>query len=267
MVNQRLVAEGKPPIDLRPVPEVLTDEDILEMVHAGTFPATIVDQYKARLWARVLPGLVMHPDAFVSDDGTLAWAFRKGSPELETSVNAFLRTHRQGTLFGNILIRRYTQGTRFITPVRTGAAQQNFDRMVVLFTRYSEKYEMSTAMMMALAYQESGLNQAAVSPVGAIGVMQVMPPTGRQMNVGDIRQLEPNIHAGIKYMHHLDGGLFPDRAAGHGEPHRCSPSRPTMPAPTACGGCVVRPRIAAWIPMSGSTTSRSWRQRPSVARR
>ena len=208
-VNQRLVAGGRPPIVLRPVPEVLTDDDILEMVHAGTFPATIVDQYLARLWARVLPGIVMHPDAFVSDDGTLAWGFRKGSPELETSVNAFLRTHRQGTLFGNTLIRRYTQGTRFITPVRSGAAQRNFDRMVVLFTRFSDKYDMSTAMMMALGYQESRLNQSAVSPVGAIGVMQVMPPTGRQMNVGDIRQLEPNIHAGIKYMHHLMEVYFP----------------------------------------------------------
>jgi len=64
-------------------------------------------------------------------------------------------------------------------------------------------------MMMALGYQESRLNQSAVSPVGAIGVMQVMPPTGRQMNVGDIRQLEPNIHAGIKYMHHLMEVYFP----------------------------------------------------------
>jgi membrane-bound lytic murein transglycosylase MltF len=30
--------------------------------------------------------------------------------------------------------------------------------------------------------------------------MQVMPATGKELNVGDIRQLEPNIHAGVKYM-------------------------------------------------------------------
>jgi len=208
-INQRLVAEGKPPIDLRPVPEVLHDEDILEMVHAGVFPATIVDEYLGRLWAQVLPGVVLHPGAVVSTDGELAWAFRKGSPELEKRVNAFLRTHRQGTLFGNTLIRRYTQGTRFIAPVRTSAAQQNFEQLVGLFGRFSDKYQMSTAMMMALGYQESRLNQAAVSPVGAIGVMQVMPATGRQMNVGDIRQLEPNIHAGIRYIHHLMEVYFP----------------------------------------------------------
>jgi membrane-bound lytic murein transglycosylase MltF len=54
--------------------------------------------------------------------------------------------------------------------------------------------------MMAQGYQESQLNQEAKSPVGAIGVMQVMPPTGKDMNVGDITQMEPNIHAGVKYM-------------------------------------------------------------------
>ena len=44
------------------------------------------------------------------------------------------------------------------------------------------------------------MDQNVKSPVGAIGVMQVMPPTGKELNVGDISQLEPNIHAGIKYM-------------------------------------------------------------------
>jgi soluble lytic murein transglycosylase-like protein len=36
--------------------------------------------------------------------------------------------------------------------------------------------------------------------VGAIGVMQVMPATGRDLGVGDIFQIEPNIHAGVKYI-------------------------------------------------------------------
>jgi membrane-bound lytic murein transglycosylase MltF len=36
--------------------------------------------------------------------------------------------------------------------------------------------------------------------VGAIGIMQVMPSTGKDMRVGDINQLEPNIHAGVKFL-------------------------------------------------------------------
>jgi membrane-bound lytic murein transglycosylase MltF len=64
--------------------------------------------------------------------------------------------------------------------------------------------------MAAQGYQESTLNQAARSQVGAVGVMQLMPGTGRDMNVGDIRQIEPNIHAGVKYIRALQDKFFKD---------------------------------------------------------
>ena len=54
--------------------------------------------------------------------------------------------------------------------------------------------------MRRLGYQESELRQEARSPVGAIGVMQVMPATGKDMRTGDITQIEPNIHAGGKFV-------------------------------------------------------------------
>jgi membrane-bound lytic murein transglycosylase MltF len=55
-------------------------------------------------------------------------------------------------------------------------------------------------LMAAQGYQESRLDQNARSRVGAIGVMQVMPATGKELKVGDITQLDPNIHAGVKYI-------------------------------------------------------------------
>jgi membrane-bound lytic murein transglycosylase MltF len=55
-------------------------------------------------------------------------------------------------------------------------------------------------LLMAQGYQESELKQEARSPVGAIGIMQVMPATGQSMRVGDITQIEPNVHAGVKFL-------------------------------------------------------------------
>ena len=52
--------------------------------------------------------------------------------------------------------------------------------------------------------------RSAKSHVGAIGVMQVMPATGKELKVGDIRIIEPNIHAGAKYMDQLMTRYFPD---------------------------------------------------------
>jgi membrane-bound lytic murein transglycosylase MltF len=64
--------------------------------------------------------------------------------------------------------------------------------------------------MAAQGYQESLLNQNAKSAVGAVGIMQVMPSTGKELNVGDITQLEPNIHAGVKYMRVTADTFFKD---------------------------------------------------------
>ena len=57
--------------------------------------------------------------------------------------------------------------------------------------------------MAAQGYQESQLDQARHSAAGAIGIMQVMPATAEKMQVGDVAQLEPNIHAGVKYIRYI----------------------------------------------------------------
>jgi membrane-bound lytic murein transglycosylase MltF len=62
---------------------------------------------------------------------------------------------------------------------------------------------MDWMLMAAQGYQESRLDHGARSAVGAIGVMQVMPETGKELKVGDITLLEPNIHAGVKYIRSL----------------------------------------------------------------
>ena len=64
--------------------------------------------------------------------------------------------------------------------------------------------------MAAQGYQESTLDNSTKSAAGAIGVMQVMPATGKQMNVGDIREIESNIHAGVKYMRFMMDEYFKD---------------------------------------------------------
>src|SRR5262249_22426946 len=65
-------------------------------------------------------------------------------------------------------------------------------------------------LLAAQGYQESQLRQEAHSRVGAIGVMQLLPATGRSLQVGDIRALDPHIHPGGKYLAHLMTRCFPN---------------------------------------------------------
>jgi membrane-bound lytic murein transglycosylase MltF len=87
---------------------------------------------------------------------------------------------------------------------------RKFDAVVDVFRRYGERYDLDPLLLMAQGYQESGLDQGARSSSGAVGIMQVLPSTGKELNVGDIRQLEPNIHAGTKYIRRIIDTYFAD---------------------------------------------------------
>ena len=180
-LNARFKKEGKAAITLRPAPEDLEDEDLLEMLNAGLFGIAVVDDYKLEIWSKIYPKIKARPDLAVSSGGELAWAFRPNSPQLKTALDAFLKTHRQGTTFGNTLIKRYTGSTKFVLNARSPEEIKKYQTVVDLFRKYAGKYDVDFLLMAAQGYQESRLDQKVKSPVGALGVMQVMPATGKEL--------------------------------------------------------------------------------------
>ena len=198
--NARFRKEGKTLVKLRPAPENLEDEDLLEMLSAGLVKLLVVDSHKAQFWKKIFKNLTLHPEAAVHSGGEIAWMFRKNSPGLKKAVDAFVKTHGKGTSFGNQVIERYLKSTRFVKNATSEAELRKFRQMVALFRKYGDKYDIDYLLVMAQGYQESRLDQSVKSKAGAVGVMQVMPATGKELGVGDIRKLEPNIHAGVKYI-------------------------------------------------------------------
>jgi membrane-bound lytic murein transglycosylase MltF len=85
---------------------------------------------------------------------------------------------------------------------------QRFRDTVEIFRRYAGQYGFDTLLLMAQGYQESSLDQRTVSRVGAVGLMQIMPQTGRELRVGDVHKPDPNVHAGAKYMAQLMDDYF-----------------------------------------------------------
>jgi membrane-bound lytic murein transglycosylase MltF len=209
-LNADLAKRGKPPVRLRFAPETLEDEDLLEMVNAGLVPYVVVDDGLARLWAKVLPNLKLYPEATLRAGAEIAWAIRKNSPLLKAELDAFLAKYPEGSATRNALFQKYLKSTKFVKNATSREELKKFERVANFFKAYSDKYDMDYLLMTAQGYQESQLNQDAKSPVGAIGVMQVMPATGNDLKVGDISQLEPNIHAGVKYMRFMIDQYFAD---------------------------------------------------------
>ena len=199
-LNQRLAAQKKAPVNIKEVSDVLEDEDLIEMVQAGLIPMTIIKAPMAKFWKQVFPKVVVNEQAKVRTGGEIAWAFRKNSPQLKAAADAFIKRHGQGSVIGNTILARYLTNAKYVKSAASQAERVKFDKMVGFFRKYADKYDVDWLLMAAQGYQESQLNQQAKSAVGAVGVMQVMPATGKDMKVGDISQLEPNIHAGVKYM-------------------------------------------------------------------
>jgi membrane-bound lytic murein transglycosylase MltF len=199
-LNQRLAAQKKPLVEIKAVSEYLEDEDIIEMVNAGLIPLTIIKAPIAKFWKQVFPEITVNEQAAVRTGGELAWAMRKGSPQLKAAVDDFIKRNGQGTTIGNTILARYYGSAKYVKNAASEADRKKFVALVGYFRKYGDKYNVDWLLMAAQGYQESQLNQQAKSAVGAIGVMQVMPATGKDMRVGDITQTEANINAGIKYM-------------------------------------------------------------------
>ena len=209
-LNAQLKSRGKPAVEIDEAPAVLEDDDVLEMVNAGLVPFTIVDDYLGTFWSQILTSLTVHQDIKLRTGGTLAVAFRKDNPRLRDTVNDWIRKHGKGDAFRNILERRYLQDIKYAKNAGAEAERRKLQKVVELFKKYGDQYKLDYLLMAAQGYQESTLDQDVKSRVGAVGIMQVMPATGKELAVGDIRQMEPNIHAGVKYMRFMMDTYFKD---------------------------------------------------------
>ncbi len=209
-LNNRFTKEKKAPVNIILVPDALEDDDLMEMLNAALFEFLVVDDWMARIWAQVLPKIKVREDIVLRSGGRIGWAIRKGSPQLDAEIRDFCKNYlkKQG-----IIASRLAQYHKRIKQISnpTGIEEwKRFEQTLALFEKYGQKYQFDPLMLVAQGYQESTLNQSKRSPVGAIGIMQIMPATGESLKVGNISETEPNIHGGAKYMDLLLTRYFPD---------------------------------------------------------
>jgi len=210
--NERLVAQGKAPLIIEPISELLEDDDLIEMVNSGLLPWAVVDNYKPQLWEGVFKKLVVREDIVFRSGARLAWAFRKNSPKLEEALNKFAKQNRQGTLIGNILTNRYVRDFDWAANALGKDDFERFTNLSDIFKKYGDQYGMDYLFAAAQGYQESRLDQSVRSSAGAVGVMQLLPSTasGSSVDIKDIHNVDSNIHAGIKYLDYLRERYFSD---------------------------------------------------------
>lgn len=209
-LDKNLVQNGKEHIDIVTVSELLEDEDLMEMLDAGIISIIVVDDWKAKMWAKILPNVKVNEHVAVRSGGHIGWAYRKNSPLLLAELKEFYYKYEK--LIGTIPYRfeKYSRQVKRLQNPTGSNSWKRYLSTIKLFEKYAKKYGFDPLMLVAQGYQESKLNQSKRSYRGAVGVMQLMPRTGASMKVGDIKRLEPNIHAGTKYMDKIMTVYFHD---------------------------------------------------------
>ena len=183
-------AEASREVTLRLVPDALEDEDMMEMVNAGLIDVLVVDDWKARMWAQILPKIAVHEDVVRARRRR----DRLGDPQGQPAAGRRARRTSSPTTSQAAarrieyrLAQRRSASSGCRTPTAGGLAALRGRRSRCSAT-YGARYGFDPLMLAAQGYQESRLDQKARSHVGAIGVMQLMPATGAELKVGDITQ-------------------------------------------------------------------------------
>ncbi len=190
---------------------MLKSEDLLEMINGKLLDYTVVDNHVAELWSRVLPNIAVHREIMANQNGRIAWAVRKNNPALLAKLNVFVtkelpkRRKRVRSLFGT-----YYKGTKWAKNPLPITFSKRFEPLLPIYKQRAEQYRFHWLLIMAQSYQESGFRIDAKSHTGAIGLMQVLPETGKDMGIANVHPPGPNIHAGVKYMRWIVKNYFND---------------------------------------------------------
>lgn len=209
-LNERLRQNGKELVQIVTLGEEMETESILEMVDSGAIGVTVADSHLAEAWSEVLSGIEIHENVTLRTNSKIAWMVRKNNPELRASLNKFLKKHKQGTLLGNIYFKRYYKSTDKLKNPAEITEWEKLKQYKGVIKKYAAMYDFDWLLVLAMAFQESGLDHGRKSDAGAVGLMQILPSTARDKKIGikNVAKLENNVHAAVKYLDFLRDHYF-----------------------------------------------------------
>ena len=136
----------------------------------------------------------------LSDTKKLGWITRNNNPKLLKAINSFHRKNYKSLVY-NLTYQKYFVRATHTTSDKLNESEDSvlspYDNLV---KQYSSQYGFDWKLITAQMYQESRFNPNAKSWVGAQGLLQVMPKTGKEFGFTNLKEPKTGLHAGIKYM-------------------------------------------------------------------
>lgn len=188
--------------DLRAVRETVEAEDLLDFVADGRADAAVVVERIASAELLVRDDLEISATLDVEPIRSVV-AVRKEDEKLFAATDSFLRRNVRGTLF-NIFYKRFHENKRRTKRFHNEEVRADKDGAI---SPYDTEFQLAAKtagvdwrLLAAQAYQESRFNPKAKSEWGAVGLMQMLPSTAREMGVNDPWDPGQSIIGGAAYL-------------------------------------------------------------------
>lgn len=198
-INQQLALRKLAPIKVEWVDPTLAVEDVLEMVQAGIYHLTVVEQPIAERWARVMPKLRVDRKVQVAAPEAMRWYVRSDAVMLHASVDRFLQGYKppqnQDAAFERIYRRLY----RVHNPLAR-SDRKRLEALRPVLQRHASEQDIDWLNLAAVAFKESALNPSARGAGGAHGLMQITPGAAQRVGVSNISSVDGNVQASARYM-------------------------------------------------------------------
>ena len=206
-LNKQFAKHKQAPIKIEWVDPSLAVEDVLEMVQAGIYPATMVEKTIAERWATVMPKLQLASSVQLGEDD-MHWFFRSSSGQLQATVDQFLKNHHTSSASQNVAFSKAYQRLYRVHQPLDEVGRQRLEKVRPTLQRYAKKHQFDWLGLAALAFKESTLNPAARGSSGGVGLMQITPGTAQRVGVSGIHQLDNNVQASARYLADLRRNYF-----------------------------------------------------------
>lgn len=180
-----------------------TSEEILHLVENGDIGYAVTDRNIAQALSASMPDIDY--SITLREGVAVAWATHPGSNDLSDEINAWLAHCKQSGRL-NMLYNRYFNHNQQNSHKSKYALIKKgdispFDEQL---KQASQALNWDWRLLAALVYNESKFDPEAESPVGAYGLMQVLPETANMFDRSDYFTPDSNIYIGVQYLKYLD---------------------------------------------------------------
>lgn len=180
-------------------------EELIKRVALGEFDYTVADESVALVNAAYYPNIDVK--TAISFPQQIAWAVRKNAPKLLTSLNSWMVDLKKKPTF-NVIYNKYFKNKRASARRnKSDYSSMGGEKISIyddLIKEAADSLGWDWRLLASQIYQESRFDPKAKSWAGAIGLMQLIPETGKRFGASNLYDPKQSIRAGINYLRYLD---------------------------------------------------------------